>query len=58
MEFRNSSDMDIILKKAHKLKANSELKSVYLSLDRTKEQRSAHSKLVDRMKEMIAKDSS
>ena len=41
-----------------KLKANSELKSVYLSPDRTKEQRSAHGKLVNQMKEMIARDCS
>ena len=57
-EFRSSSDVDDILKNAHKLKANSELKSVYLSPDRTKEQRSAHTKLVNQMKEMIASDSS
>jgi predicted transglutaminase-like protease len=47
-----------ILKNAQKLKANSELKSVYLSPDRTKEQRSAHGKLVNQMKEIIARDSS
>ena len=56
--FKSSSDVDEILKNAFKLKANSELKSVYLSPDRTKEQRSAHGKLVNQMKEMIARDSS
>ena len=39
VEFRSSSDVDNILKNAYKLKANSDLKSVYLSPDRTKEQR-------------------
>ena len=58
MDFRSSSDLDEILKNAYKLKTNSELKSVYLSPDRTKEQRSAHSKLVIQMKEMITRDSS
>ena len=48
-EFRSSSDVDDILKNAHKLKANSELKSVYRSPDRTKEQRSAHGKLVNQI---------
>ena len=57
VEFRSSSDVENILKNAYKLKANSDLKSVYLSPDRTKEQRSAHSKLVKQMKEMINKDS-
>jgi hypothetical protein len=58
VEFRSPSDVDDILKNAHKLKANSELKSVYLSLHRTKEQGSAHGKLVNQMIEMIARDSS
>ena len=58
VEFISSSDVDAILKNAYKLKANSDLKSVYLSPDRTKEQRSAHGKLVNQMKEMIARDSS
>ena len=58
VEFKSSSDVDVILKNAYKLKANSELKSVYFSPDRTKEQRSAHGKLVNQMKEMIARDNS
>ena len=57
-EFGSFIDVDTILKNAHKLKANSDFKSVYLSPDRTKEQRVAHSKLVKQMKEMISKDSS
>ena len=58
VEFRSSSDVDVILKNAFKLKADSDLKSVYLSPDRTKEQRAAHGKLVKQMKEMITRDSS
>ena len=50
--------MDTILKNAHKLKAHAELKTVYLSPDRTKEQRLAHGKLVKKMKELISRDSS
>ena len=46
-EFGSSIDVDTILKNAHKLKANSDFKSVYLSPNRTKEQRAAHSKLVE-----------
>ena len=58
VEFKSSSDVDIILKNAHKLRKNDDLKSVYLSPDRTKEQRAAHSKLVKQMKEMISRDNS
>ena len=56
VEFDSSSEVDMILRQAHKLKANSEFKTVYLSPDRTKEQRLAHSKLVKQMKEMINQD--
>ena len=58
VEFDSSSEVDMILKHAHKLKSNSELKTVYISPDRTKEQRLAHSKLVKKMKEMINQDNS
>ena len=50
--------MDIILRGAHKIKQYSDLKSVYVSPDKTKEQRAIHSKLVLKMKEMFKKDSS
>jgi hypothetical protein len=46
VEFGSSSDVDVILRNAYKLKVTSEFKSVYLSPDRTKEQRLTHSKLV------------
>ena len=58
VELRSSSDVDIILRGAYKLRKYSDLKSVYVSPDRTKEQRATHSKLVLKMKEMIKKDSS
>jgi hypothetical protein len=50
--------VDIILRRAHKMKQHSDLKSVYVLSDRTKEQRAIHSKLVLKMKEIIKKDSS
>ena len=56
VQFDSSSEVEVILKHAHKLKACSEFKAVYLSPDRTKEQRLAHSKLVKKMKEMIKQD--
>ena len=58
VELKSSSDVDIILRGAHKMKQYSDLKSVYVSPDKTKEQRAIHSKLVLKMKEMIKKDSS
>ena len=58
VQFDSSSEVEVILKHAHKLKAVSEFKTVYLSPDRTKEQRLAHSKLVKKMKEMINQDNS
>ena len=51
-------DVENILRKAHKLKSNEEFKTVYLAPDRTPEQRAAHSKLVNQMKELIKNDSS
>ena len=58
VEFNSSSTVANILKNARKLKLNSDFKSVYLSPDRTKEQRAAHSKLVKQMKDMISRDNS
>ena len=58
VELKSSSDVDIILRGAYKLRKLGDLKSVYVSPDRTKEQRATHSKLVLKMKEMIKKDSS
>ena len=56
-EFTSSGDVQFILAHARKLRT-SEMKDVYLAPDRTKEERTEHSKLVKRMKEMIANDSS
>ena len=58
VEFNSSNTVANILKNARKLKLNSDFKSVYLSPDRTKEQRAAHSKLVKQMKDMISRDNS
>jgi hypothetical protein len=58
VEFQCSGDVENILKNAHKLKAKDDLKSVYVSPDRTKEQRAEHSKLVKQMKQMISTDGS
>ena len=49
VEFSSYSSVANILKNARKLKLNSDFKAVYLSPDRTKEQRTAHSKLVKKM---------
>ena len=54
VEFINSRTVDTILKNASRLKT----KSVYVSPDRTKEQRAAHAKLVHKMKELISRDNS
>ena len=58
VEFDSSTEVEMILKHAHKLKANSEFRTVYLSPDRTSEQRQSHNKLVKKMKEMINQDNS
>ena len=58
VEFINSRTVDTILKHASRLKTKPSLKSVYVSPDRTKEQRAAHAKLVHKMKEMISRDNS
>ena len=58
VQFRNSSDADLLLKRASKLKSSEEFSGVYLAPDRTPEQRAAHNKLVQHMKELIIKDSS
>jgi len=58
VEFINSRTVDTILKNASRLKTKPSLKSVYVSPDRTKEQRAAHAKLVHKMKEMISRDNS
>ena len=58
VEFQCSGDVENILKNAYKLKAKDDLKSVYVSPDRTKEQRAEHGKLVKQMKQMISRDGS
>ncbi|KAL5267611.1 hypothetical protein ACHWQZ_G004601, partial [Mnemiopsis leidyi] len=56
VEFRTAADVETVLRKAHKLKASDEFKKVYLAPDRSAEERAAHSKLVNQMKELIKKD--
>ena len=58
VQFRASSDVDLLLRRACKLKSSEEFSGVYLAPDRTPEQRAAHNKLVQHMKELIIKDNS
>ena len=55
IEFTTAGDVDFALAHARNLRT-SNLKNVYLGPDRTKEQRVAHSKLVNEMKQMIQQD--
>ena len=57
-EFNSSGDVQFILTHARKLRTSEINKGCYLAPDRTKEGRTEHNKLVKRMKEMIANDSS
>ena len=57
VEVEHPTDVHVLLKSAHKLRA-SDMTSVYLAPDRTKEQRTAHKKLVTEMKSMIERDPS
>ena len=57
VQFRTSSDVDLLLRRACKLKSSEEFSGVYLAPDRTPEQRAARNKLVQQ-KELIIKDSS
>ncbi|KAL5246883.1 hypothetical protein ACHWQZ_G018926 [Mnemiopsis leidyi] len=54
--FWTAADVETILRKAHKLKASDEFKKVYLAPDRSPEERAAHSKLVNQIKDLIKKD--
>lgn len=56
VEFGTSSDVDVILRNAHKLRVTHEFKSVYLSPDGTKEQRLNRNKFVQKMKDMMSRD--
>ena len=58
VQLRTSSDVDLLLRRACKLKSSEEFSGVYLAPDRTPEQRAARNKLVQHMKELIIKDSS
>ena len=58
VQLRTSSDVDLLLRRACKLKSSEEFSGVYLAPDRTLEQRAARNKLVQHMKELIIKDSS
>ena len=58
VRFRKAADVATMLRNASKLKSTEEFKKVYLAPDRTPEQRAAHSKLVNQMKELIKVDSS
>ena len=57
VEMKKSSGVQFILAHAHKLRT-SNLRSVYLGLDRKLEERTVYSKLVKEMKQMIEQDSS
>ena len=58
VQCRTSSDVDLLLRRACKLKSSEEFTGVYLAPDRTPEQRATRNKLVQQMKELINKDSS
>ena len=55
VEFTNAGDVEYALVHARKLKT-SNLSTVYLGPDRTRDERIAHSKLVKEMKELFKKD--
>jgi hypothetical protein len=55
VELTNAGDVQFALVNARKLKT-SNLSTVYLGPDRTRDERLAHSKLVKEMKELIKKD--
>ena len=55
VELEHPTDALVLLKKASKLKTT-DLRSVYLSPDRNKQEQAAHSKLVAKMRTMIKED--
>ena len=57
VEVEHPTDVNVLLKSANKLKA-SDMSSVFVAPDRTKEQRTEHKKLVATMKSMIQQDPS
>ena len=58
VEMETPGDVQFMLKNAYKLRADEHFKLVYLAPDRTKEERKAHGKLINEMKELIKQDSS
>ena len=57
IEFPDTESAQLLLQSAAKLKNTDMYSKVYIAPDRTKEQRLEHSKLVRKMKDMIAADS-
>ena len=57
VELKHPTDALVLLKKAGKLRST-DLRSVYLSPDRNKQEQAAHSKLVSEMRTMIKEDPS
>ena len=58
VECKTRSDVQFLLSNARKLKKTEKFCKVYLAPDRTREQKVAHNKLVNEMKEKIAADPS
>ena len=54
---RNAETVRYLLRRAYKLKESDKFKNVYLTPDRSKKDRTAHSKLVSEMRGLIEKDS-
>ena len=54
---RNAETVRYLLRRAYKLRENDQFKNVYLTPDRSKKDRTAHSKLVSEMRGLIEKDS-
>ena len=54
---RNAETVRYLLRRAHRLRDDEKFKNVYLTPDRSKKERAAHSKLVSEMRGLIEKDS-
>ena len=54
---RNAETVRYLLRRAYKLRENDQFKNVYLTPDRSRKDRTAHSKLVSEMRGLIEKDS-
>ena len=58
VELRSSEEVQKILRNSFKLNETPAYKHIYVAPDRTREERLAHSKLVNEMKELISSDPS